>query len=115
MTPQSCSTHTVTADDVAESIPVQGKMVALCLHKYKDDLPQIGKVVKLTEMEVTVEWWIGTYHSTWIKWKERGKVIQETFPRNAILTNTVHLTKAKRLTLACITELKQAYTLKELI
>ena len=40
-------------------------MVALCLQKYADDLPQIGKVVNLTDMDVTVEWWIGSYSSTW--------------------------------------------------
>jgi len=35
-------------------------MVALRLQKYADDLPQIGKVVNLTDMDVTVEWWIGS-------------------------------------------------------
>lgn len=40
-------------------------MVALSLQKYADDLPQIGKVVNLTDMDVTVEWWIGSYSSAW--------------------------------------------------
>ena len=112
----SCSSvATATVEDVAEATPVVGKMVALRLHKYEADLPQIGKVVKLTEFDVTVKWWIGTYYSTWIEWKERGKVIQETFPRNAILSNNVHFTKAFRLTQASINALKHAYTQKELI
>ena len=90
-------------------------MVALRLHKYEDEVPQIGKVVDLTEMDVTVEWWVGTYHSTWIEWKERGEVIKETFPQNAILSSNIDFTKSRRLTLACINRLKHAYTLKEFI
>ena len=69
----------------------------------------------LTELELTVEWWVGTYHSRWIKWKERGDVITETLPRNAILTTDIYFTKSLRLTPACIEKLKYAYTLKELI
>ncbi len=92
-----------------------GSMVALRLHKYEDEIPQIGKVVEVAELDVTVEWWVGTYHSTWIEWKERGQVIQETFPQNAILRNKVSFTKSRRLTQTCVTELKHAYTLHELM
>ncbi len=72
-------------------------MVALRLDKYADEIPQIGKVVKLTDMDVTVEWWIGCYSDTWREWKERGAVVTETFPRNAIIYSGIHFTKTFRL------------------
>lgn len=43
-----------------------GNIVALRLQKYKLDIPQIGRVVELSDMDVTVEWWHGTYSSVWI-------------------------------------------------
>ena len=90
-------------------------MVALCLHKYELDLPQIGKIVRLTTLDVTVEWWIGRYSSVWIEWKENGSVIEETFPKNAILTGGIQFTKSHRLTKTCVKKLKEAYTSHELI
>ena len=50
-------------------------MVSLRLHKYELDIPQIGKIVRLNTLDVTVEWWIGSYSSTWIEWKEKGTVM----------------------------------------
>ena len=80
-------------------------MVALRLHKYELDVPQIGKAVELSDMDVTVEWWHVNYSSVWIEWKEKGKVIVETFPRNAVLCCEIQFTKS----------LKDAYKSKELI
>ena len=90
-------------------------MVSLRLHKYELDIPQIGKIVSLNTLDVTVEWWIGSYSSTWIQWKEKGTVIEETFPRNAILTDGIEFTKSHRLTKACVKKLKEAYNSHELI
>lgn len=106
---------TLTPDEDLENPVKRGSMVALRLHKYKDEIPQIGRVMEITELDITVEWWVGTYHSTWIEWKDRGKAIRETFPRNAIIRNNVSFTKSHRLTQTCIIELKHAYTLQELI
>jgi len=92
-----------------------GCMVALRLQKYSEDIPQIAKVVKLTELDVTVEWWIGAYGDTWREWKERGRVITETFPRNAVIHHNIRFTKSLRLPKHLITELKDAYRSKELI
>ena len=93
----------------------KGSMVALCLQKYADDLSQIGKVVNLTDMDVIVEWWIGSYSSTWEQWKERGVVITETFTRNAIIHSRITFTKALRLPKDTVQKLKLAYDAKELI
>ena len=90
-------------------------MVALRLHKYADEIPQIGRVVDLTDLDVTVEWWVGTYRDTWREWKKKGAVVKETMPRNAIIHGRVQLTKSLRLTAATVRELKRAYDAKELI
>ena len=90
-------------------------MVALRLHQYKDEIPQIARIVKITDFEITVEWWVGTFHGIWIEWKEKGKVINETFPRNAVLSTNISFYKSRRLTPNCITELKELYLWKELV
>ena len=56
-------------------------MVAVLLQKYELDIPQIGRAVELSDMDITVEWWHGTYSSVWMEWKEKGKVIIETFSK----------------------------------
>lgn len=90
-------------------------MVALCLHKYADEIPQIGRVIDLIDLDVTVEWWVGTYGDTWREWKIRGTVVTETMPRNAVIHSRVHLTKSLWLTAKIVKELKCAYDSKELI
>ena len=47
-----------------------GDFVALRLVKYEDEIPQIGKVLEVDNMNVTVEWWIGGYGSVGRKKKE---------------------------------------------
>ena len=47
--------------------------------QYREELTQIGKVVKLNESSVSVEWLVGSYSSTFSFWKERGRVICESF------------------------------------
>ena len=90
-------------------------MVALRLHKYADEIPQIGKIIGMTDLDVTVEWWVGSYSDTWMQWKERGSVITETIPRNAVLYSPVAFTKSLRLSSKTVEELKCAYNKKELI
>ena len=61
-----------TTDQATEARPVcsnqccEGDFVALSLFKYEDEIPQIGRVVAVDEINVTIEWWIGSYHTTWI-------------------------------------------------
>ena len=47
--------------------------------QYREELTQIGKVVKLNESSVSVEWLVGSYSGTFSFWKERGRVICESF------------------------------------
>lgn len=42
-----------------------GSMVACFVAEYRDEIPQIGKVQQVTESEVVVEWWSGTYTGKW--------------------------------------------------
>ena len=37
-----------------------GIMVVLRLNKYKDEIPQIARIVRITDFEITIDWWVGT-------------------------------------------------------
>lgn len=42
-----------------------GDFVAVYLEKYKDEVPQIGKIVKEdSSNSIEVEWWTGSYSGT---------------------------------------------------
>ena len=65
---------------------------ALGLSKFKDELPQIGRVLMIEEDEITVEWWVGTYSDTWNPWTV--KLVEQTafVHRNCIvLGNTTFI------------------------
>ena len=61
-------------------------------------MPQIAIVVWMDELNVTVQWWMGSFSDTWREWKERNVVVKEKFPRNAIIKNGITFTASKRLT-----------------
>ena len=65
-------------------------------------------------MNVTVEWWIGTYSTNWTPWKSNGNLNLETIPENAIIM-TLELTKTQRIQKKDITELKKLYNDVELM
>ena len=92
-----------------------GKMVALRLVKYFDEIPQIGKVVSVSDMEVTIEWFIGSYSDVWISWKRNNKVVKETVPKNAVIYSDIDLTKSSRLKPSTRKALQELYEIKELI
>ena len=92
-----------------------GVMVALRLASYYDEIPQIGKIIELTETDVTVEWWIGGYSNPWVQWKKKNEPVSETFPRNAILCGGVTFTRGFRLLPEAIKKLRSLYASKELI
>ena len=93
----------------------EGDFVALRLSKYEDEIPQIGRVVAVDQMDVTIEWWIGSYHTTWICWKkDRGEPITETVPKNAVIYK-VNFTKSMRITASLRNDLEYIYENTELI
>lgn len=74
-----------------------GDFVALRLVKYEEKIPQIGKVLKVDDMNVTIEWWIGGISKTWTYWKkEEGEPVTETVPKNAEILK-VSFTKSMRI------------------
>ena len=82
--------------------------------KYEQFLPQIGKICKLDETTVTVEWLHGTYTSNFVYWKQGGKPISEVFPRRSIL-QTINFTKSMRLRRDDIDNIKRLYTNAEFV
>ena len=85
--------------------PTVGKFAALRLKKYDDEVPQIAKVKTITNLEVTVEWWIGRWGDTWTEWKQQGKAVEETVHQNAIIMAPIELSRSNRLTKNTIIEL----------
>ena len=92
----------------------EGDFVALRLNKYDDEIPQIGRVMKVDESDVTIEWWVGIYSSPWICWKQRGEPVEETFTKNAVIYR-VKFTKSMRISSELKADLKQIYENTELI
>ena len=88
--------------------------MALRLVKYDDEIPQIARVIGLSELDVTIEWWIGRYTSTWVEWKTGGEFNIETVPKNAII-KILQLTRAQRICKEDINLLKNLYKDIELI
>ena len=100
-------------DHKSELVPsnhcCEGDFVALRLAKYEDEIPQIGKVVMVDDMNVTIEWWIGRFNSTWICWrKHKGVPVEETFPKNADIYR-IKFTKSMRLNTTLQADLKHIY------
>ena len=95
-------------------LPVVGEYVALKCFKYKDFLPHIAKLSSIDETTVQVEWLDGTYSGTWAYWKDRGKVIIETFPRRALI-GAINMTASMRLKRETITSLKEFYLKTEFV
>ena len=42
--------------------------MALGLDEFKEELPQIAKVLAIDDDSITLEWWVGTYTGTWAPW-----------------------------------------------
>ena len=95
-------------------IPAVGEYVALRCFKYKDFLPQIGRLSSINETTVQVEWLDGSYSGIWAYWKDRGKVIVETFPRRA-LVGGINMSASMRLKSETVSSLKKVYQETEFV
>ena len=65
---------------------IEGKVcvsdyVAMKIERYRQELPQIGKVKEINSSTVTVEWLIGSYSGIFMFWKERGVIICDSSRR----------------------------------
>lgn len=87
-------------------------LVATFVPEYRDEIPQIGRVLTVEEEVVTIEWLQGTYSSLWkvCKRREGRNVVPwvEDIPKTAIISK-VELTKGQRLPGAVKTKLKSLY------
>ena len=95
--------------------PIIGEFVALRLKKYEDEIPQVGKVVGMNDLELDIEWWIGGWGINWTQWKTRGQPNIETVHKNAIIMAPIVLTKSYRLSKATQKQLKELYEVVELM
>ena len=108
------SVSTTVPEDTATigTVPaplLPGDFVALRLAKYDDEVPQVAKIISVTDLDVCVEWWIGKYHEAWTPWRSRDGVVTETMPRSAVIKTGIQLTKSNRMNRKLITELKHLY------
>ena len=92
--------------------------VACYLPKCKDEIPQIGKVVDIsnTSLEaVEIEWLVGTFSSTLtiLKQRQGGEYApwREWIQRRDIILFPIQLINGYRLQKKTVTELKTPYSL----
>ncbi len=92
----------------------QGSLVALFVPMYKNEIPQIAKVVSVPSegSDLDIEWLQGTYTGVWSTCKRReGRTYVpwvETVKRSDVLF-PVKLTKGMRISKATKSRLTQAY------
>ena len=91
-----------------------GDYVALKILQYHEELPQIGKVKEISPATVTIDWLVGSYSGIFSFWKEKGRVICETFPLRGIMTY-IKLTQSMRLRKEDIVTLKKLYSTAEFV
>lgn len=63
-------------------------LVATLIPDYRDEIPQIGRVLEVEGASVTIEWLQGTYFSIWrICEKRKGRSLGRRHPKTAIISN----------------------------
>ena len=62
-----------------------GDFVSFKMQKYEDEIPQIGKVIVYDGRKITVEWWTGTYSTTWTECRQKGTILTEELDVEAVL------------------------------
>ena len=65
-----------------------GSFVALGLDEFKEELPQIAKVLAIDDDSITLEWWVGTYTGTWVPWLVKSVEQTISVHRNNIVLRT---------------------------
>lgn len=79
-----------------------GNLVATTLAKYEDEIPQIRRILKVDNMNVTIEWWIGRYSSTRNVRKTNGEPNTEKLSKKLQKHILKKITTYIRKTLKCI-------------
>ena len=73
-----------------------------------DELPVIGKVLKVDTEELWVEYWRGGWETKWRPWRERGKVWRDQLPKRCVLL-AFQLNQDNKLPTKIVNELKEIY------
>ena len=96
--PAETTTGTVKHLDPEEALKSVhiGDYLAMNIFQYKDELPQIGKVLKIDASRVEIDWLIGSYSGIFTFWKERGVVIRDIYPLCGVMF-PVKFTQSMRL------------------
>ena len=93
-----------------DAVDVQlGSFVALGLDEFKEELPQIAKVLAIDDDSITLEWWVGTYTGTWAPWIVKSVEQTISVHRNNIVLRNISLSKSNRLSKPIISKLKSIY------
>lgn len=87
----------------------------MACEKYKEFLPNIGRLIKLNETKVNVEWLEGDYDEQLTFWKGyRGRIITEEVPLRSVLCK-VSLTASMTLSKCQVKTLKEKYAVAEFV
>ena len=108
------STHHVSQSKESEvddsDVDIQlGSFVALGLDEFKEELPQIAKVLAIDDDSITLEWSVGTYTGTWVPWLVKSVEQTISVHRNNIVLRNISLSKSNRLSKLIIDKLKSIY------
>lgn len=85
----------------------KGDFVSLIIED-SDELPVIGKVLKVDTEELCVEYWRGRWETKWRPWRERGKVWRDQLPKRCVLL-AFQLNQDNKLPTKIVNELKEIY------
>ena len=95
--------------DTLNQQPLQvGNLVACYLEKYKDEEPQIGKILQIKTETVIVNWMSGSYSDYWYPCKVQRQPWTEEIPTSSIICE-VTLSRASRLLEPMKRKLKHMY------
>lgn len=107
---------------VIEEAPLEdiavGALVAVECENYQDNIPLIGKVLKVDGETLTIEWYTGGWKTAWKPAKKRsGKQMTswiDDIPKQSVRLFDFTLTGGNKLRKATVERLKQAYGLQDI-
>jgi len=106
------------SEEGGSAVPLQCGMIVACfLPKYKDEIPQIGKVIDIctaSPEHIEIEWQTGSFSSSWkvCKLREGRRCVPwtESIQQKDIIYYPIELTNSCKLRKKTVTELQLAYS-----
>ena len=69
----------------------EGQFLASGLDEFKNELPQIARILMIEEDVMTIEWWVGTYSGTWNPWTVKSIEQTAVVHKNCVVLGNLTL------------------------